>query len=311
MAGRRVLPRQLPLAGAWAGDASPSGIKKCKIAPLDGIRFVKARPDHKAKKPEDRRARTRTAIAFVLLFVFLGVGGYFALTFGSLRERVGAIQTQSALQEIGDAQDFDAALRAHPQNRVLLTIDKAARAAQQTSVAADKLLAEIEPASLARTIDYSKASRADLDAFRSDLKGAEAKATAFAPQYLALLKSERGEVERYATSLNVGKDTLAKMMDNLDNRRAAASAVMAKVSSARADFYRAYEKYVAMLEGELGGFRIVNGEFIFPLQRTVDRYNAAAQAMTSAAKRVAESEEERKNVTQSQRENWIQLAAGK
>jgi hypothetical protein len=66
-----------------------------------------------------------------------------------------------------------------------------------------------------------------------------------------------------------------------------------------------------MLEGELGGFRIVNGEFIFPLQRTVDRYNAAAQAMTSAAKRVAESEEERKNVTQSQREGWIQLAVGK
>jgi hypothetical protein len=33
--------------------------------------------------------------------------------------------------------------------------------------------------------------------------------------------------------------------------------------------------------------------------------------MTSAAKRVAESEEERKNVTQSQREGWIQLAVGK
>jgi hypothetical protein len=272
---------------------------------------VNAPPDRKAKTTQDRKARTRTGIAFVLLFVFLGAGGYFALTFGSLRERVGTIQTQTALQEIGDAKDFDAALKAHPQNRILLTIDKAATAAQQTSVAADKILAEIEPPSLARPVDYSKASRGELDALRSDLKGAEAKATAFAPQYLALLKSERDQVERYATSLNVGRDALTRIMDNLDKRRASASAVMAKVSSARADFYRAYEKYVAMLEGELGGFRIVNGEFIFPLQRTVDRYNAAAQAMTSAAKRVAESEEERKNVTQSQREGWIQLAVGK
>ncbi len=283
----------------------------CKIAPLDGIRFVKAPSVQKAKTSQVRKARTRTWVAFVLLFVFLGVGGYFALTFGSLRDRVGAIQTQTALQEIGDAKDFEAAFKAHPQNRVLLTIDKAATAAQQTSVAADKLLAEIEPPSLGRTIDYAKASRSDLDALRSDLKGAEAKATAFAPQYLALLRSERELVERYAQSLNVGRDTLAKMMDNLDRRRAAAAAAMQKVSSARADFYRAYEKYVAMLEGELGGFRIVNGEFIFPLQRTVDRYNAAAQAMTAAAKRVAESEEERKNVTQSQREGWLQLATVK
>jgi hypothetical protein len=278
---------------------------------VDGIRFVKAPSDRKAKTPQDRKARTRTWVAFVLLFVFVGVGGYFALTFGSLRERVGAIQTQTALQEIADAKDFDAALKAHPQNRVLLTIDKAARAAQQTSVAADKLLAEIEPPSLARTVDYSKASRGDLDALRSDLKGAETKATAFASQYLALLKSERSEVERYAQSLNVGKDALGQILNNLDKRRAVAAASMAKVSSARADFSRAFEKYVAMLEGELGGFRIVNGEFIFPLQRTVDRYNAAAQAMTAAAKRVAESEEDRKNVTQSQREGWIQLAAGK
>jgi hypothetical protein len=278
---------------------------------VDGIRFVKAPSDRKAKTPQDRKARTRTWVAFVLLFVFVGVGGYFALTFGSLRERVGAIQTQTALQEIADAKDFDAALKAHPQNRVLLTIDKAARAAQQTSVAADKLLAEIEPPSLARTVDYSKASRGDLDALRSDLKGAETKATAFASQYLALLKSERSEVERYAQSLNVGKDALGQILNNLDKRRAVAAASMAKVSSARADFYRAFEKYVAMLEGELGGFRIVNGEFIFPLQRTVDRYNAAAQAMTAAAKRVAESEEERKNVTQSQREGWLQLASRK
>ena len=263
------------------------------------------------KTPQDRKARTRTGIAFVLLFVFLGVGGYFAATFGSLRERVGAIQTQAALQEIGEARDFDEALKRHPQNRILLTIDRAARAAQQTSVAAEKLLSEIEPPSLSRKVDYAKASRGDLDALRSDLKAAEAKAGAFAQAYPALLKTERDEVERYASSLNVGRDTLVRILGYLDKRQAQAASVMSRVSSARADYYRAYEKYVAMLEGELGSFRIENGQFIFPIQRTVDRYNAAAQAMTAAAKAVAESEEDRKGLGQSPREGWFQVVSGK
>jgi len=268
---------------------------------------VKAPPHRRVKPPIDRKARTRTVIAFVLLFVLLGVGGFFAITFNNLRERVATIQTQSALQEIGDSKDFGEALKRHPQNRILLTIQKAAKAAEETGVAADKLLSEIEPPSLSRAIDYAKASRNDLDAFRADLKATETKAGAFASQYLALLKAERGEVERYALSQNVGKEGLARILDNLDRRQAEAAAVMSRVSASRAEYYRAYEKYVAMLEGEIGAFKIVNGEFIFPIQRTVDRYNVAAQAMTAASKRVAESEEERKRLAPSQREGWLQL----
>jgi hypothetical protein len=283
-------------------------MKKSKKSTGARKRFVKSPSDRKAKTSSSRKARTRTVIAFVLLFLLLGVGGYFAVTFNNLRERVAAIQTQSALQEIGDAKDLGEALKRHPQNRVLLTIQKVAKAAEETNAAADKLLGEIEPPSLSRPIDYVKASRNDLDAFRADLKATEAKASAFASQYLALLKGERGEVERFAFSQNVGKEGLSRILDNLDRRQAEAAAVMSKVSASRAEYYRAYEKYVAMLEGELGAFKIVNGEFIFPIQRTVDRYNAAAQAMTAAAKRVAESEEERKRLAQLQREGWMQLA---
>ena len=266
---------------------------------------MKAPSDRKAKTPSDRKARTRTAIAFILLFVLLGAGGYFAFTFSNLRERVAAIQTQAALHEIGDAKDLGEALARHPQNRILLTIQRAVRAGDETSAAAEKLLSEIEPPSLSRQIDYAKATRNDLDALRADLKAAEAKASAFASQYLALLKAERGEVERYASSQNIGKDTLARILDTLDKHETEAASVMSKVSAARADYYRAYEKYVAMVEGEIGAFKIVNGEFIFPIQRTVDRYNVAAQTMVAAAKRVAELEEERKK--QSQPERWEQL----
>jgi hypothetical protein len=80
---------------------------------------------------------------------------------------------------------------------------------------------------------------------------------------------------------------------------------------ARADFYRAYGNYVAVLVGEFGIFKVVKGEFIFPFQRTVDRYNAAANAMTVAAKRVGDLEEERKSLLKSQQQAWEQFVSGK
>ena len=60
-----------------------------------------------------------------------------------------------------------------------------------------------------------------------------------------------------------------------------------------------------------GTYEVVAGQFIFPLQRTVERYNVAANAMTAAAKRVAELGEERTRLMQSQQEGWEQIANGK
>ena len=85
----------------------------------------------------------------------------------------------------------------------------------------------------------------------------------------------------------------------------------AKTLSARADYYRAYGQYVAFLSSELGSFKVVAGQFIFPLQRTVERYNAAAQAMTSAGRRVAEREAEMKKQEQPLPEEWLQLTTVK
>ena len=56
---------------------------------------------------------------------------------------------------------------------------------------------------------------------------------------------------------------------------------------------------------------MANGQFIFPFQRTAERYNVAANAMTAAAKRVAELEEERKTLMQSQLAGWEQFVSGK
>jgi hypothetical protein len=51
----------------------------------------------------------------------------------------------------------------------------------------------------------------------------------------------------------------------------------------------------------------VAGQFIFPLQRTVERYNAAAQAMASAGRHVAELEADMKKQERPLPEEWMQL----
>jgi hypothetical protein len=100
-------------------------------------------------------------------------------------------------------------------------------------------------------------------------------------------------------------------LDSLDKRHAEIEAFTSRMLAARADFYRAYGNYVAILVGEFGSYNVANGQFVFPFQRTVDRYNAAADAMSVAAKRVAELEEERKNLLKSQQEAWLQFVSGK
>jgi hypothetical protein len=56
---------------------------------------------------------------------------------------------------------------------------------------------------------------------------------------------------------------------------------------------------------------VVAGKFIFPLQRTVDRYNVAASAMAAAAQRVTELQDERNRLIQSQQQGWEQFVSGK
>jgi Mg2+ and Co2+ transporter CorA len=173
------------------------------------------------------------------------------------------------------------------------------------------LINEIEQPAIPRDFNLGVASRSDLEALRRNLKTAQANATAFMPRYAALLKTEYDNVEKYALSLHLEKDTVSRFLDGLDKRHAEVSAIISKMLSARADFYRAYEGYVAVLAAEFGTYKVVNGEFIFPLQRAVDRYNVAAHAMTVATKRVADLDEERKSLQKSQQQRWEQFVSGK
>ncbi len=261
--------------------------------------------------PSDPKANARVRMAFLLLFVFMiafSVGAYFVADLGKLQESIAARESQTALQGITDPKQIDQALKQHPSNKFLQMI---AVATNETNAAIEKLSDQVEQPAISKDINLAAASRSDLEALRGDLKTAEANATTFMPRYVALLKTERDNLEKYALSLHEGKDTVSRFLDNVDKRHAETTAFASRMLLAHAEFYRAYEKYVAVLVGEFGAYKVTNGQFMFPLQRTAERYNAAANATTAAAKRVAELEEERKTLMQSQLAAWEQFVNGK
>ena len=259
----------------------------------------------------DSNARRRVLAAFLFLFVCLATGAYLVAGLGKLQNRTAAHETRTALQGIADPAQLEAALAQHPSNKFLRLMSMATKAADETRAATEKLSRDLEPASISKDVNFGKVSRGDLEALRNDLKTAEANATSFLPRYVALFKVERDKVENYARSLHVEKDTVGTLLAGIDKRHAKFIALTSKVLAARADYYRAYEKYVAFLTGEFGSYKVVEGQFIFPLQRTVDRYNVAATTMAAAAKRVAELEEERKSLRPPLQEEWGEFVNAK
>jgi hypothetical protein len=265
------------------------------------------------KKPLGQKAKTRVRIAFFCLFVFmiaLSVGAYFVVKLSKLHDSISAQESRAALQGITAPEQIDEALKKHPSNKFLQMIAMATRASLETSAAAEKLTNQLDPPAISKNINFGTTSRGDLEALRGDLKAAETNATASMPRYIALVKAERDKVENYALSLHMDKQTIGRFMNVVDKRLAKTTALTSEMLSARADFYRAYGKYVAVLVGEFGAYKVVNGEFRFPLQPAATRYNAAAAALTAAAKRVAELEQERIQLMQSQHEGWEKFVNG-
>jgi hypothetical protein len=254
---------------------------------------------------------TRVRIAFLFLFVMSAAAAYFVPDLGKLQERISVREGKAILQGITDPSQFEDALRQHPSNNIVRLIATAAKAANDTRGAIDRLSAQVEPVGLSKEINFGSASRDDLEAFRRDLRTAEANAATFLPRYGAIFKAEHDQVESAALSLRVPKEIASRGLDGLAQRQAKALDAISVSLSARAEYYRAYEKYVALLSSEFGSFKVVDGQLIFPLQRTFERYNAAAQAMRSAAKRVNDLETDVKKQDQPLPEEWIQLTGAK
>jgi hypothetical protein len=249
----------------------------------------------------------RLLIAFVALLVVLTLAGTWSIDLGQFQQRLSTQESLAALQGITNPDQLESALKEHPTNTVLKLMRKEIQITRDTKGAIDRLSAQIEPARLSKEPNFSSATRDELDAFRRDLKTAQDNAAAFLPRYAAALKTENDQIESAIASFHAPKEIADQLLQGVKQRHARTLNAISLVLSARADYYRAYDKYIAFLSSELGSFKVVAGQFIFPLQRTVERYNVAAQAMTSAGKRVTELEADTKKQEQPLPDEWMQL----
>jgi hypothetical protein len=225
---------------------------------------------------------------------------------------VAAGHAVAILKDLRDPSQIDKVVKDNPSNVFLLLMAEMRRASQETGHLVEKLMDEIEPAALTKEMNYASASRAQLEAYRLDLKAAETNAMAAIPRYVALLESEREKVEVVVQSLNMDDRYIRAALSGLDKRQAQSTDITSKILLANAELYRAIGGYLAILVEQFGHYKVsTNGHFMFSSQSIADRYNDASRQIKDAIKHVAELEEERKSLARFQQEEWARFALGK
>lgn len=255
--------------------------------------------DEKKKKPG--------RLPLILLGVF-AVGCLVALVFlGDLaryQESAAVGESQAALREVSSPEQLAQALKRYPANRILKLVALAGEKSAEIDAAANKMIGDAEPAALAKQVNLSNASRADLEALHRDVKLAAGNIATLAPRMAALVKARRGELEGSARALGLEGAAVTRFMAAVDEQHAEISALAAKVLAANLDYYGGYERCAALLVKEYGSYKLTGDRFVFRLQPAADGYNACSAAMAGAAKRLSELEAEKGALRQSQLSRW-------
>ena len=261
--------------------------------------------------PRDPDARWRVRLAFLSLIAVFATGVYFSGQLAKLQEGMAVRERRTASQGATEARPTAEPVKQRTEDKFPELLAMATKAADDTNAAIENLTSEIAPPGIWKTIAFfATAGPNDLEALRRDLKTAEANATAFLPRYVAIVKAEHDSLDQYARA-NADRSTAARFLAGLDGRQAAITDFASRMLAARADYYRAYGNYVAFLAREYGAFKVDKDQFVFPLQFTYNRYNGVAGAMTAAANRVGELDQEGKTLLASQREQLTQSISGK
>jgi hypothetical protein len=243
------------------------------------------------------------ALLCILVIACLGLG-YYVGDLARFQTVDPAKESLTALRGVNDPEQLDRVLKQHPSNKMLEMVALANRDLREIDAAARRLLNDAEPRDFLKPIDLSAYSRGDLDTLRRDVKTAQGNAATVTPRYIALVNDARAKLENDARLLDVENGTLSEFMTMINAQLAEMTKLASEVLAARAEYYNAYERCVAVLVREFGIYKVTNGQVIFPLQSTADSYNRAATAMDAAAKRIAELEDERTTLRRSQLNRW-------
>jgi hypothetical protein len=218
-------------------------------------------------------------------------------------------ENQAELRSLKDPEQLEQLLKQYPSNKILKLISLANKDSIEIDAAALGLLREADPGELSERINKGLSGRGDLKALGRDLKAAEDNAAGLGSRYDILIKPVRDGIEHDA-ALEGGTNNSATFMAMIDAQHAEMKALIAKISAARLDYFRAYEKCVGLLAGGNGVDRAVNGPITFRLQAQADSYNEAAAATAVVAKRLTDLETERKALRQSRLDRWKRWASG-
>jgi len=247
-----------------------------------------------------RRATYTPAIVLTIAALAVGIGNT-----SKLIDSIDASRGMKELSAVQDPSQIEQALKKNPSNTFLQLMAGAAKLAQDTDRATAELLAEIEPPALSKDINFATATRADLQAYRSNLRTAETNAAAAMPRLAPLAKKERDEIDSLSRSLNVSDDLRRNLLAGVDKRQARFLAFTSKMMAARAELYGALGKYITVLVEQYGHYSVgPNGQYQFQDSSVVVPFNVAANAVKVAARRVAELDAEGKQLTKSQQEGW-------
>jgi hypothetical protein len=258
----------------------------------------------------DWKSRWLAIALFCAIAIFCVILLYFVGDLARFQPGNAARQSQAALRDLRNPEQLEQLLKQYPSNGILKLVVLANRDSTEIDTAALSLLRETDPDALSKRINKGLSSRSDLETLGRDLKAAVDNAAGLQSHYDALIKPVHDGIEHDAATLEGGQDVFVKFMAAIDAQHAEMKALIARISAARLDYFRAYEKCVALLARENDVIKGANGQISFRLQAQVDSYNEAAAATASAAKRLIALETERTALRRSQLDKWKSWAGG-
>jgi hypothetical protein len=258
--------------------------------------------------PDRRSKALAILLGSIVAVVCLGTL-YFVGDLARFQKANDAREGQVALRDLKDPEQLQQLLKRYPSNGILKLVALANKDSIEIDAAALGLLREADPGELSKRINEGLSGRGDLVAFGRDLKAAEDNAAGLQSRYDILIKAVHDGIAHDAGALEGGTNNSATFMAMIDAQHADMKALVAKISAARLDYFRAYEKCVALLASE-NGIKVVDGRITFRLQAQADSYNEAAAATAANASRLTDLETERKALKQSLFDRWKRWAGG-
>src|SRR5262249_45378545 len=144
------------------------------------------------------RVWRRSPYKAATIVLVVGTLGMALVNARKVLDGISAREASVALKDVRDPDHIDKALKQNPSNPSLQLTAFVIKKANETIRVIDKLSEEIEPPTLANEINFTTASRADLEEYVRNLRTAEANAKNAMPKVIAALKNERHEVETFA-----------------------------------------------------------------------------------------------------------------